>query len=352
MRVLITGGAGFVGSRLAHAFRDDGAEVVAFDNLRRRGSETNIGPLAAAGVAFVHGDVRSRADLDDLEGVFDVVVDASAEPSVHAGTTGSPAYVLETNLGGTLNCLELVRRRGGVFVFLSTSRVYSIEPLRALATEEAPTRLELTDSQPVAGASSHGIAEGFPVDTHRSFYGASKLASEMVVQEYVAAYGLEAVINRCGVLAGAGQFGKSEQGVIALWAARHHYGRELRYIGFGGSGKQVRDVLHPMDLYALLRIQLERADALRGQVVNVGGGRTGSVSLLELTNICREVTGNEVPIGSVPETAAVDVPVYLSDTRSAEALFGWRPERSPREIVTEIVEWIRDNEAALRPILA
>jgi CDP-paratose 2-epimerase len=351
VRVLITGGAGFVGSRLALAFRRDGAEVVAFDNLRRRGSETNLSALAEAGIAFVHGDVRSRGDLEDLPGVFDLMVEASAEPSVHAGADGSPGYVLETNLLGTLNCLELCRRRVGALVFLSTSRVYSIDAMRGLAVREDETRLVLEDAQPMPGASARGIAEDFPITGPRSFYGTSKLASEMVIEEYVATYGLKAVVDRCGVLAGAGQFAKPEQGVIALWAARHVYGTPLTYIGFGGEGRQVRDVLHPLDLYDLVRLQLERVEEHAGAVFNVGGGLEGSVSLRELTDICRDATGTEVPIASRPETAAVDVPVYVTDTARAEAAFGWAPRRGPRAIVDEIVEWIRADEAALRPIL-
>jgi CDP-paratose 2-epimerase len=149
MRVLITGGAGFVGSRLALAFRRDvpGCEVVAFDNLRRRGSELNMAELQRAGVEFAHGDVRSQSDLNDVTGTFDVIIDAAAEPSVHAGVSGSPRYVIDTNLGGTLNLLDVARERGGVLVFLSTSRVYSMAPLRDIATAEGETRLEVLPAQ-------------------------------------------------------------------------------------------------------------------------------------------------------------------------------------------------------------
>lgn len=359
MRILITGGCGFVGSSLALAFRREypAAGVVAFDNLRRRGSELNVGRLARHGVTFVHGDVRVRADLDDLPGTFDVVIDAAAEPSVHAGAaTGaaagaaSPDYVVHANLVGTLNCLELARRRAGRVVFLSTSRVYSIAPLRALALVECPTRLELAEAQPQPGASAAGIAEGFPTHLPRSLYGATKLASELLVQEYAAGFGVPAVIDRCGVIAGPGQFGRVDQGVVSLWVARHHFGGALRYTGWGGTGKQVRDLLHPDDLFALLLRQLDDAERCAGEAFNVGGGRPVSVSLAELTTLCREATGRTAPIGAEPETAAVDVPLYLSDTTRARERFAWTPTRSAAEIVGEIAGWMRENEAELGPI--
>ncbi|HEV8609637.1 MAG TPA: NAD-dependent epimerase/dehydratase family protein [Thermoanaerobaculia bacterium] len=351
MRVLITGGAGFVGAYLARAFREQvSAEVVAFDNLRRRGSELNLPAFRRLGIEFVHGDVRVASDLEDLSGDFDLLVDAAAEPSVSAGLSGSPQYLLETNLGGTLNSLELARKRGSSFLLLSTSRVYSIPALKRIRLTERDGRFALAAEQDVAGVSESGIAECFPVDEPRSFYGAGKLSSEMVTQEYVAAYGLKAIINRCGVIAGPGQFGKSDQGVFTMWVLHHFFRRPLRYTGFGGQGKQVRDLLHPADLFALIQKQLAAAADHSGQVFNVGGGPTISTSLRELTELCRERLG-EVPISSDPDTSWVDVPLYISDCAKAHSVFGWEPTRSLSEIVADIIVWIRHNETALRGLL-
>lgn len=357
MRILITGGAGFVGSRLALLYRDAEAraEIVTLDNLKRRGAELNLPVFAANNIRFVHGDVRSQNDLDGLpDGGFDIVIDAAAEPSVLAGTNGSPSYVLETNLIGTLNLLETVRRRGGcgAFLFLSTSRVYSIAPLRGIALTETDTRFEISDAQTVPGISAAGINETFPTDTARSLYGASKLASELIVQEYAETYKIPSVINRCGVIAGPGQFGKVDQGVFTLWVANHYFGKGLRYTGFGGQGKQVRDLLHPDDLFALLRAQIEQIGAVSGRVFNAGGGRDVSVSLAELTALCRQITGNEVPIESVPDTAAVDIPLYLSDSARARETFGWVPRKDAAAIVGEVSEWLKTNESVLRPLFA
>ena len=354
MRVLITGGAGFVGTSLALAFKraSPQANVLCFDNLRRRGSELNIGILRHHGISFEHGDIRSRSDLECLEGSFDWLIDASAEPSVSAGVGGSPAYVIETNLGGTANCLEFCRGRVGNMIFLSTSRVYSIAPLHKIQLREGESRFEIEEQQAVAGISRRGITEDFPTHLPRSFYGASKLASELLIQEYAAHAGVGAIINRCGTIAGPGQFGKVDQGVFSLWVAHHYFRKPLSYMGYGGSGKQVRDLLHPQDLYELLRRQMDAIGQISGSTFNAGGGLNGSASLLEYTALCREATGNAVEPTPQPETASVDIPLYISDNNRVGQAVGWKPRKGVNEIVADIADWIKQNEEALKPIFA
>ena len=203
------------------------------------------------------------------------MIDCSAEPSVQAGLSGSPRSVLDTNLVGTINCLEAARARGAAFLFLSTSRIYPIAALNDLPFTETETRFRWDDAPGIPGFSGRGIAEGFTLDGARSFYGTSKLAGEQLIQEYVFSYGMRALINRCGVIAGPWQMGKVDQGVITLWVARHYFGRPLRYTGFGGQGKQVRDILHVHDLFDLLLLQLEAPERWDGRVYNVGGGNDG-----------------------------------------------------------------------------
>ena len=351
MRVLITGGAGFVGSRIALAFSESsGIHVTVMDNLKRRGSELNLSSLRANGIQFLHGDIRLADDLESLPGNFDLMIEASAEPSVAAGQKGSPAYVIATNLYGTINCLEFARKRADRFLFLSTSRVYSIASLRAIKLEEAPGRFEIASDQDLPGISVHGISETFPTSQARSFYGTTKLASEMMIQEYVESYGLKALIDRCGVIAGPGQFGKSDQGVFTLWVARHYFGLPLKYTGFGGTGKQVRDLLHPADLIHLLRRQMEWTKPWQGQIFNVGGGRSVSVSMREMTDACRSVLGKETPVEGIDETAPYDIPMYMTDYRSASEAFAWQPQKSVGDIVSEIALWIRANEQILKPL--
>jgi CDP-paratose 2-epimerase len=347
LRVLITGGAGFVGANVgvALAERHPDWELIAFDNLHRRGSELNLGRLERAGIGFVLGDVRSTESLAAIEAI-DALIECSAEPSALAGSTGDTGYSVQTNLLGAHHCLELARRDGAQFVFLSTSRVYPYPALRALELEEGPTRFELRDRQ-VEGASAAGISERFGLAGPRTLYGATKLAAELLVAEYAHNFGLATVIDRCGVIAGPWQMGRVDQGVFAYWALHHHFGRPLSYIGHGGSGKQVRDLLHVADLVDLLERQLLDPDAWRGFVGNVGGGRGCSLSLREATAICRELSGNEVPIGTVAETRAGDVPVYISDCSLLFARTDWRPGRSAREVLADTFAWIESNGAAV-----
>jgi CDP-paratose 2-epimerase len=351
-RVLITGGAGFIGSSLALglAGRHADWEVLALDNLRRRGSELNLPRLREAGVSFHHGDVRELGDLLAL-GEVDALIECSAEPSVMAGVGGSPGYVVQANLMGAYNCLELARRSRAQFLFLSTSRVYPVAALERLSYREAGTRLELQDEQPMPGASARGIAESFPLEGSRTLYGATKLSAELLIAEYAASYGLQTVIDRCGVVAGPWQMGKVDQGVFTYWMLAHHFDRPLSYIGFGGAGKQVRDLLHVEDLLELLDEQLADPARWAGQTVNVGGGRDCSLSLCETTELCRQITGRSIQVQAAGEDRPGDIPIYVSDCSRLHELTGWRARRGPGEILSDIHAWIVEHESALAQAL-
>jgi CDP-paratose 2-epimerase len=344
-RILITGGAGFVGSNLAVSLanRHPEWEVVALDNLYRRGSRLNLPRLEAAGVEFLEGDVREPGDLLRF-GELGALVECSAEPSVMSGADGDTSYLLHTNLTGAYNCLEAARRAGAFLLFLSTSRVYPVARQLELELEEGPTRFELAAEQPVPGASAAGISERFPLQGARTLYGTTKLAAELLIEEYRAAFGLRAVVDRCGVIAGPWQMGKVDQGVFTHWMLSHMFGRPLTYIGFGGAGKQVRDLLHVDDLVELVERQLLDPGRWDGGVFNVGGGREVSLSLRETSELCRELSGNEVAIDPVAETRAGDVPIYLSDCAKLFEFDDWRPRRDPRRVLAEIHDWIAADE--------
>jgi CDP-paratose 2-epimerase len=351
--IVITGGAGFVGSNLACSLRRafPHLKVTTIDSLKRRGSELSLARLRDASVDFLHGDIRCPDDFVALPD-FDLMIDCSAEPSVHAGSKGSPHYVLDTNLTGTINCLEAARQRSAAFLFLSTSRVYPIASMNAIPFAEEDTRYRWVDQDPnIPGISEHGIAEDYPLVGARSFYGASKLACELLIQEYVDTCGMSAIINRCGVVAGPWQMGKVDQGVITLWVARHVFGQPLKYIGFGGAGKQVRDLLHVDDLFDLIVMQMSAPEAWDGRIYNVGGGNEVSVSLKELTELCRQEVGREVPIAQSPQTSPLDLRIYISDTRKVKNDFPWKPKRSPGQIIHDIHSWINVNRDSLQGIL-
>lgn len=332
------------------------ANITCFDNLKRRGSELNLEILRSHGIGFIHGDIRNSEDFQTLDGPYDLFIEASAEPSVHAGIDGSPEYLIHTNLLGTINCLEYVRQKGnGFFIFLSTSRVYSILDINNIPLRESREagrfNLDQTKTLP-SGLSNKGINEEFNVGNYRSLYGTTKLSSEYFIQEYAQNHGLKATINRCGVLCGEGQWGKTDQGVFTLWVARHHFQQSLSYTGFGGNGFQVRDLLHPEDLFELLKLQLDRGNSGPPLLFNVGGGAENSVSLHQFTMLAREATGNEISIGQVETTSPMDIPYYISDNSRVESEYDWKVKIVPAEIVKRIAIWIQENESKLKPFFS
>jgi CDP-paratose 2-epimerase len=352
--IVVTGGAGFVGSALATGLKraHPGAKVIAIDNLRRAGSELRPASLKAAGIEFVHGDIRNPDDLTLKGQAVDLVIECSAEPSVLAGYGESPRYVIETNLVGTMNCLELARERKARVLFLSTSRVYPTALVNRLEHGEDATRFTLSDMQAIEGASGSGISEAFPLEGARTFYGMTKLASEMLLEEYAAGYGLDHVTLRFGVISGPGQMGKVEQGVFALWMARHLWGESLTYKGWGGTGKQVRDVVHIDDVRDLVSSVLAKWKTMSGKTLNAGGGRTVSASLQEATSVCQDITGRKLKLAKVTDTHPTDVRIYLTDHSALTKQLGWRPTRDVEQIFADLYEWMRSDEQRLKPILA
>jgi CDP-paratose 2-epimerase len=350
--ILIAGGCGFVGSNLAISLKEKypSHQIISLDNLKRSGSELNIPRLREHGIRFMHGDIRNAEDLI-IDEKIDVIIDAAAEPSVMAGIGTSTDYLVKTNFNGTINLLNVATTHKADFIFLSTSRVYPINTLEKLAYKDSDSRFILDEKQLVAGASANGIAENFPLEGARSFYGTTKLASELMITEYQEFFGLRAVINRCGVITGPYQMGKVDQGVIVLWMARHLWNKDIKYFGYGGTGKQVRDIMHVQDLFRLVDYQINNMDKVKGKLYNAGGGTENSVSLKELTTLCAGITGNKVGEGSVKENRAGDIPLYISDNNLVEKDTGWSPKISPVEILGDIYEWMKKNENQLKPIL-
>lgn len=352
MKILITGGAGFVGSNLAIKFKlkYPSYTIYVADNLTRRGSELNLPLLSKQGIKFFHADIRLAQDLNELPAP-DVIVDASADPSVMSGISNSPVKILQSNLFATVNLLELALQHQSNFVFLSTSRVYPYGLLNEVLLEETSTRFTLKQPQSIPGIGEKGISEAFPLTGARSFYGAAKLSSELLIQEYADLKGLKASILRSGVIAGPGQFGKVDQGVLVFWLASHYWKKDLAYLGYGGAGKQVRDIVHIDDLFLLIDQQVHSFDRFANTTFNIGGGLANSISLHELTELCQRVTGNRVTITSVPENRKADVPFYVTDNTLIENKTGWKAQRSVEDIAVDVFAWIKNNEQELRSVL-
>jgi CDP-paratose 2-epimerase len=350
MKIAITGICGFVGSSLARHLleRMDGLTILGIDNLVRPGSEQSRAWLDPLGVQVFHGDVRMASDLDLLPGA-DWVIDAAANPSVLAGVDGrtSLRQLMEHNLVGTLNVLEYCRRSNAGLMLLSSSRVYSIPalaslPMRPVGQGQAQA-LALDASQPLpCGVSPAGISEQFSTAAPVSPYGGTKLASEIVAMEYGAACGFPVWVNRCGVMAGAGQFGTAEQGIFSYWLHAHAARRPLRYIGFEGKGLQVRDAFHPQDLAALLHIQMKRPSAPVNPVYNVSGGTQNSMSLAQLTSWCNQRFGPHTPMPDL-QPRPFDIPWLVLDAGLAHRDFGWTPARTLTSILDEIAVHVKDN---------
>ena len=348
--ILVTGGAGFVGSSLALYLkgRHPSTRIVCMDNLYRRGSELNVPRLQEVGVEFVKGDIRFAREFP--AGPFEFILECSAEPSALAGYDGSPDYLMETNLMGTYRCLEQARQWKSKFLFLSTSRVYPIQVLEQHPWIEQPTRFVWMDV-PGSTISSRGVREDCPMTGSRSLYGLTKFASEGLIEEYRSGFGLRAAIDRCSVIAGPWQMGKVDQGVVALWVLRHFFGKPLKYIGYGGTGKQVRDVLHVADLCELVEEQLTDFERWDGWLGNVGGGLDVSVSLQELTAVCQKVVGRHVPITAEPKNRQADLRLFLADGSRLFKQTSWRPKRDVTQIVSDVFEWVRAHERELKPFV-
>ena len=348
-RILITGGCGFIGSNLAVAFRQQGARVVVFDNLSRRGSEILLRRVQEAGAEFVRGDIRHPADLEQVAGPVDLLIECSAEPSVLVGVNGDDAeFMVQNNLVGSLHCFEFARKRRAPVIFLSTSRVYPYDALNRQEYREEATRF--VPARESAGFGPAGVGVDFPLQGARSLYGATKLASEIMLQEYSHQYDLPAVIDRCGVVAGPWQLGKQDQGVFTHWLVSHRLNRPLAYIGFGGQGKQVRDLLHIDDPVELVLLQSRRIAEFRGDVFPAGGSTFSNLSLREATELCQAITGRRLPMTAQPENRPADVAWFITDNRPTTARLGWRPTRSAETILRDIHAWLEahpDLEAAL-----
>jgi CDP-paratose 2-epimerase len=343
MKVLITGGAGFIGVNAAEHFRAKGADVVIFDNLSRRGSEENLAWLKSNGpVKAIHADLRSfdeiliclRAHPD-----IDLILHLAAQVAVTT-SVANPREDFEINALGTFNLLEAVRLSGAkpVIIYASTNKVYG-------GMEE--TRIIERDGRYTYADYPEGIPEEKPLDFH-SPYGCSKGAADQYVRDYSRIFGLSTIVFRQSCIYGDHQFGVEDQG----WVAWLTIAAILDFpISIYGDGKQTRDVLHVSDLVAGFDLAFQNVHQTRGKVYNIGGGPELQLSLLELLNILGTNLHKKI-VPSFADWRPGDQRVYVSGIRKAQEDFHWRPQISVAEGVERLIEWVRENEGMIRSVLS
>lgn len=332
MKILIAGGAGFIGANLCIFFKEQGRDVTALDNLVRRGSELNLPEFKWRGINFVHGDIRNP---EDIHGEYDIILECSAQPSAVAGYD-NPMFDFNNNTVGLMNVLEHARKTGAAVIFWSTNKVYSGDKVNAIRYAEEKTRFELL--------CKGGIAEDFTIDGGRhSIYGLTKAMSDLACQEYADAFDVKTIINRFSCLAGPLQWGKTEQGWVSWFVIAKHLGLPVKVCGWGG--KQVRDVLFIDDICRLIAEEINALDtkpSTWGQVFNIGGGQDNSISILEFMNRL------DLTPSSYEHERKGDHRIYVTDYSKAKEVLGWEPRIGLDEGFEQIEKWVVDNKELLR----
>ena len=335
MKILITGGCGFVGSNIAIYLKKNlkKVKIYSLDNLSRKGSSINKKRLSKNKIKNFNFNIENFKKVKLLPR-FDLIIDCCAEPAIEASKYDADR-VFNTNLLGTFNILKKCLKDKANIIFLSSSRVYSIQKLRDLVKKtnlSKPLRIK------------YKINENFVTSSASSLYGFTKLASEKLIKEMFYKTNLKFIINRFGVIAGPWQFGKQDQGFVPLWVAKHFLKRKLSYIGFGGKGHQVRDILHVKDACDIILIQIKKIRKINNKVFNIGGEINNSISLKDLTIKCEQLTKNKIKFKSVSKTSLFDIPYYVSDNSKLIKFYKWKPSRNIDKILMDIYNWLTKNK--------
>ena len=335
MKILITGGCGFVGSNIAIYLKKKlkKAKISSLDNLTRKGSILNRDRLKIHRIKNFNFNIEKFEKIKDLP-KFDLIIDCCAEPAIEASRK-DPDRVFKTNLIGTFNILKKCKKDNANIIFLSSSRVYSISRLRNLFKS-------LNISKPLKIKKK--INENFDTTNASSLYGFTKLASEKLIREIFFNTKLKYIINRFGVIAGPWQFGKQDQGFVPLWVAKHYLKKNLSYIGFGGYGNQVRDVIHIDDVCEIISIQIKKLKKINNNTFNIGGGLKSYISLKDLTSKCQKITNNKIIIKKVPKTSIFDIPYFITDNKKIKKFYNWEPLKNINIILNDIYQWLHKNK--------
>ena len=337
MKILITGGCGFVGTNIALFLKNKRYNVNTLDNLSRKGSIFNLSLLKKKGIKNYKLNIINLEKINKLP-KYDLVIDCCAEAAVEVSRKNLDK-VFNTNLVGTLNILKKVKKDKSKIIFLSSSRVYSIDFLKSIYKfKKFNKKIKIKKK-----VNEKGITKGI-----KTIYGFTKLASEMLIEEFSYAFNIKYIINRCGVISGPLQFGKQDQGFVSHWIWKHLNKEKLSYIGYGGHGNQVRDVLHVNDLCDLLYIQIKKISKVNNRLFVVGGSFKSYTSLKKLTKICQEITKNKISLTKKPKTSIYDIPCYISDNKDVTKIYNWRPNKNIYDIVKDTYMWLSKNKKNIK----
>ena len=336
MKILITGGCGFVGTNLALFLKQKKHKISSLDNLSRKGSKYNLKLLNNEKIKNYRIDIENDRKILKIP-KFDLIIDCCAEAAVEVSKNNFEK-VINTNLLGTINILKKAKIDKSKIIFLSSSRVYPINSLKDLVDKK-----KLKKSLKI----NKMFNENSNINGPKTIYGVTKLASEMFIEEFSYAFKMKYIINRCGVISGPLQFGKQDQGFISLWIWRHLMKKKLSYIGYEGLGNQVRDVLHVDDLSELINIQIKNLNKVNNTLFTVGGSKKSYTSLKKLTEICQKITGNKLSMSKIKKTSIYDIPYFITDNSKVTRAYGWRPKKNISNIIKDTYRWLKINKSNL-----
>ncbi len=339
-KILITGGCGFVGANICLNLQKLNFKIFSLDNLSRNGSLYNSKLLKKNGIKNFKIDIFNYKKILKLP-KFDLVIDCCAEAAVEI-SKNKLDKVINTNLIGTFNILKKVKKDNSKIIFISSSRVNSISSINRLVNKKI-LKNEIKIKKK--------IDEKFNVLNPKSIYGFTKHASEMLIEEFAYAFNIKYIINRCGVLSGPLQFGKQDQGFVSLWVWHHINKKNLKYIGYGGNGHQLRDVLHIADLIDLIKIQIRRFNKINNKTFTVGGSNKSFTSLKRLTKLCEITTRNKIKLGKTHQTSIYDIPYFITDNKFVTKTYGWKPKNNINKIVQDIYKWMIINKKKINKFL-
>ena len=336
MKILITGGCGFVGTNLA-LYLSNYYNVSSLDNLTRKGSRYNLNLLKKKNIKNFYLDIKNYNKIKKLP-KYDLIIDCCAEAAIEVSKKKIDE-VIDTNLIGTINILKKAKKDKSKIIFLSSSRVYPIVSLNNIVKNKNIKKKIRINKK---------VDEKDNISGAKSIYGLTKLASEMFIEEFSYAFGIKYLINRCGVISGPLQFGKQDQGFVSLWIWKHLNKQKLKYIGYGGHGNQVRDVLHIKDLCNLIFLQIKKINIINNKLYTVGGSNISYTSLKNLTKICQKITKNKIKFSKQIKTSIYDIPYYITNNKLVSKTYKWKPKKNIYNVAMDTYMWLSNNKNNLK----